>query len=63
VTLPESNPSSSPEAIRSSGAEYLGREGIVTVWDHNGRYVGYLGVNLWQALLDAGSARQESPCP
>src|ERR1700752_706730 len=29
----------------------VGREGMVTVWDAEGRYVGCMGVNLWRDLL------------
>ena len=37
----------------SGAAEGIGREGLVTVWDANGRYAGCMGVNLWAALRDA----------
>lgn len=39
-------------AMRSTA----GREGIVTVWDYDGRYVGCMGVERWQRILaeDAG---------
>jgi hypothetical protein len=52
--LADSNPDKEPKA--------LGREGLVTVYDDQGRYLGCMGVFLWQALLDAGSARKDSPC-
>jgi hypothetical protein len=34
----------------------VGREGLVTVWDDGGRYLGCMGVNLWRALLESQSA-------
>jgi hypothetical protein len=43
--------SAHPE-IRSEPADRLGRESMVTVWDHEGRYVGCMGVELWRDLLD-----------
>jgi hypothetical protein len=30
-----------------------GRDAMVTVYDSLGRYVGCMGANLWEALLDA----------
>lgn len=35
----------------SDEERYVGREGIVTVWDEHGRYVGCLGSETWQRLL------------
>ena len=29
----------------------LGREGMVTVWDAAGRYVGCMGIERWKELL------------
>lgn len=43
--------SSAHPAVRSEAAERLGREGFVTVWDEQGRYVGCMGVELWRYLL------------
>jgi hypothetical protein len=37
--------------VWSSAAEGLGREGMVTVWDHEGRYLGCMGVEAWERLL------------
>lgn len=42
---------SSRPQLWSSAAEGIGREGIVTVWDEQGRYVGCMGVELWRWLL------------
>jgi hypothetical protein len=36
--------------------EPLGREGMVTVYDSEGEYVGCMGVELWAALLNANEA-------
>ena len=36
---------------RDTAAEFVGRAGMVTVWDDAGRYVGCMGVNLWRHLL------------
>lgn len=44
-------PESAHPEYRSEPAELLGREGMVTVWDDEGRYVGCMGVELWKALL------------
>lgn len=44
--------------LQSSAAEGIGCEGIVTVWDHDGRYLGCMGVNLWQALSDAYTTKE-----
>jgi hypothetical protein len=33
-----------------------GREGMVTVYDHEDNYLGCMGINLWRALLDARAA-------
>lgn len=35
----------------SSAAEAAGREGMVTVWDDKGGYVGCMGKETWQSLL------------
>jgi hypothetical protein len=43
--------------IRSEPAERLGREGMVTVWDDLGRYVGCMGVELWKHLLSVESEK------
>ena len=40
----------------SSAAECIGREGIVTVWDSRGRYLGCMGVQMWKQLLLRGTA-------
>jgi hypothetical protein len=40
--------------------EPLGREGFVTVYDHEGEYVGCMGVGLWTALLNANEAWRAS---
>lgn len=47
----ESRLDSTLPQYRSEPAELLGREGMVTVWDDLGRYVGCMGVNLWRHLL------------
>jgi hypothetical protein len=47
MSLADQNPGNDPKA--------LGREGMVTVYDDQGRYLGCMGVNLWRALLDVGS--------
>jgi hypothetical protein len=38
--------------LRNTLAARDGREGMVTVYDHEGRYLGCMGAHLWQALLD-----------
>jgi hypothetical protein len=43
-------PTSMPE-MHSVAAEHIGREGIVTVWDHQGRYLGCMGVETWIRML------------
>lgn len=52
--------SAHPE-IHSSAADHkggLGSPGMVTVWDHEGRYVGCMGSQTWRWLLSInGSAR------
>lgn len=30
----------------------LSREGMATVWDHNGRYLGCIGVGAWRGLIE-----------
>lgn len=40
--------------LRSSAAEGIGIEGVLTVWDHDGRYAGCLGRERWDELLAAG---------
>lgn len=43
--------------LRSSAAEGIAREGMVTVWDELGRYLGCMGVETWKQLLrDAARA-------
>lgn len=32
-------------------ARGIGREGVVTVWDHDGCYLGCMGVETWERLL------------
>lgn len=32
------------------------REGMVTVWDHEGGYLGCMGINTWRALLNVGDS-------
>lgn len=36
-------------------AKAVGREGMVTVWDDEGRYLGCMGVRLWEWLLREGT--------
>jgi hypothetical protein len=36
--------------------EKLGREGMVTVYDHEGEYVGCMGVESWEAQLRSGQS-------
>lgn len=36
----------------------IGHEGMVTVWDEHGRYVGCMGIEVWKQML---SARKERP--
>lgn len=43
-------PSPRPE-LRDELAERLGREGMLTVFDEYGRFIGCMGVELWKALL------------
>ena len=50
----ESRLDSALPQYRSEPAELIGREGMVTVWDDLGRYVGCMGVNLWRHLLIVG---------
>jgi hypothetical protein len=54
VTAAQTLESAYPE-YRSTPAELLGREGMVTVWDDEGRYVGCMGVELWRHLLTTGA--------
>jgi hypothetical protein len=42
--------------LRASAAEAIGREGMVTVWDDQGRYLGCMGVELWKHLLTVRDA-------
>lgn len=53
----EEDPSvvSEPERAASRGAavEWQWREGMVTVYDHEGRYLGCIGIATWQELLAA----------
>ena len=42
-------PSPLPE-VWSSAAHQVGREGILTVWDDEGHYVGCLGVKTWAQI-------------
>lgn len=51
----------SAAAFRSIAAETIGREGVVTVWDDNGRYLGCMGVNLWRALLESSTTSSRTP--
>ena len=37
--------------LYASAAEAIGGEGMVTVWDDQGRYLGCMGVELWKHLL------------
>lgn len=39
-----------PELL-SSAAEGIGREGMVTVWDDKGGYLGCMGVETWLVIL------------
>ena len=56
-------PTSRPD-LRSSAAEGIGREGMVTVWDDQGRYVGCMGIETWIAFLAArNSAIEPKPRP
>lgn len=48
MTGPRTTPR--PELL-STPAERVGREGMVTVWDHHGRYLGCMGVEAWERLL------------
>lgn len=48
----------SPRPEVWSSADGLGREGMVTVWDDQGCYLGCMGVELWRLLL-VQSARAE----
>lgn len=34
----------------------IGSEGMVSVWDDEGRYVGCMGINLWRALVQSQQA-------
>jgi hypothetical protein len=36
----------------SAAANGIGREGMLTVWDDQGGYVGCLGIETWEALVD-----------
>lgn len=42
--------------LRSSAAGAIGREGMVTIWDDQGRYLGCMGVELWKNLLTVRDA-------
>jgi hypothetical protein len=53
----ESRLESALHQYRSDPAELLGREGMVTVWDDLGRYVGCMGVELWRHLLTVEAKR------
>lgn len=45
-----SGPQTSPRPeLRSMAAEQIGREGLVTVWDDQGRYLGCMGIETWSA--------------
>jgi hypothetical protein len=44
----------------SSAAKGIGREGMLTVWDDQGGYVGCLGIETWKAMLDVGEQEAEA---
>lgn len=41
--------SAHPE-LWSAPAESIGREGMLTVWDHHGGYVGCIGTETWKGI-------------
>jgi hypothetical protein len=43
------------EALRE---QVEGREGMVTVYDHEGRYVGCMGIETWQDALASGDGTE-----
>lgn len=50
ATFAERLESACPE-LHSDVAQRIGHPGTVTVWDDIGRYVGFMGVELWKHLL------------
>lgn len=40
-----------PELCHTT-AQAIGREGMVTVWDDEGHYVGCMGVEIWRRILE-----------
>lgn len=43
--------------LRHATAEAIGREGVVTVWDDQGCYLGCMGVETWWRVLEAEAER------
>jgi hypothetical protein len=41
--------------VTHSSQKAEGREGMVTVYDYCGHYVGCMGIDLWNALLKSAS--------
>lgn len=49
--------------LRASAAKAIGREGMVTIWDDQGRYLGSMGVELWKHLLTVRVKRSGTRLP
>jgi len=43
--------------VRSPAAKRVGSEGMVTVWDEYGRYLGCMGIETWLRLVEEEARR------
>lgn len=48
------------QGVHSQEAHNIGREGLVTVWDDQGRYLGCMGRSVWEEGLAAEAALAEA---